>query len=141
MARRWMSPGIGRWLGGLLASALLVAAVSGLIAVLNSRIPALHLLVLYMLVVLPVAVVWGTALTTVTAVLCIAVYTYFFIRTSPAVEVGGWRATVPLGVFLVTAIAVGELAARLQRAGLESARLSAEQAALRRVATLIAQGV
>jgi signal transduction histidine kinase len=141
MARRRMRPGISRWLGGLLASALLVAAVSGLIAVLNPRIPALHLLVLYMLVILPVAIIWGTALTAVTAVLCIAVYSYFFIRTSPAVEVGGWRATVPLAIFLVTAIAVGELAARLRRAALKSARLSAEQAALRRIAILIAQGV
>jgi signal transduction histidine kinase len=141
MARRRMSPGLVRWLGGLLASVLMVAAVSGLIALLNPRIPALHLLVLYMLVILPVAIVWGTALTAVAAVLSIVVYVYFFIRTGPAVEVGGWRSSVPLGVFLVTAIVVGELAARSRRAALASARLSAEQAALRRVATLIARGV
>jgi signal transduction histidine kinase len=141
MARRRMSPGLVRWLSGLLASVLMVAAVSGLIALLNPRIPALHLLVLYMLVILPVAIVWGTALTAVAAVLSIVVYVYFFIRTGPAVEVGGWRSSVPLGVFLVTAIVVGELAARSRRAALASARLSAEQAALRRVATLIARGV
>jgi signal transduction histidine kinase len=141
MARRRVSPGLVRWLGGLLASVLLVAAVSGLVAVLNPHIPALHMLVLYMLVILPVAIVWGTALTAVTAVLSIVVYTYLFIRPGPASEVGGWRSTVPLGVFLVTAIVVGELAARLRRAALSSARLSAEQAALRRVATLIARGV
>jgi signal transduction histidine kinase len=136
-----MSPGLVRWLGGLLASVLMVAAVSGLIAILNPRIPALHLLVLYMLVILPVAIVWGTALTAVTAVLSIVVYAFLFIRTGPAAEVGGWRSSVPLGVFLVTAIVVGELAARSRRAALASARLSAEQAALRRVATLIARGV
>jgi signal transduction histidine kinase len=141
MARRWMRPSIGRWLGRLLASVLMVAAVSGLIAVLNPGIPAIHMLVLYMLVILPVAIVGGTALTAVTAVLCVAVYAYFFIRGAPAVEVGGLRAIVPLAVFLVTAIAVGELAARLRRAALESARLSAEQAALRHVATCIARGV
>jgi signal transduction histidine kinase len=141
MARRRMSPGLVRWLCGLLASVLMVAAVSGLIAILNPRIPALHLLVLYMLVILPVAIVWGTALTAVTAVLSIVVYAFLFIRTGPAVEVGGWRSSVPLAVFLVTAIVVGELAARSRRAVLASARLSAEQAALRRVATLIARGV
>ncbi|MGZ4619814.1 MAG: sensor histidine kinase [Frankiaceae bacterium] len=141
MARRRMSPDLVRWLGGLLASVLMVAAVSGLIAILDPRIPALHLLVLYMLVILPVAIVWGRALTAVAAVLSIVVYAYLFIRTGPASEVDGWRASVPLGVFLVTAIVVGELAARLRRAALASARLSAEQAALRRVATLIARGV
>src|SRR5258707_10084042 len=139
MARRRVSPGLVRWLGGLLASVLMVAAVSGLVAILNPHIPALHMLVLYMLVILPVAIVWGRALTAVTAVLSIVVYTYLFIRPGPASEVGGWRSAVPLGVFLVTAIVVGELAARLRRAALASARLSAEQAALRRVATLIAR--
>jgi signal transduction histidine kinase len=141
MARRWMRPGIARWLSGLLASALLVAAVSVLVWVANPSVPPIHMLMLYMLVILPVAIIWGTAMTAVAAVLCIAVCAYFFVRTSPSVEVGGLRAIVPLGVFLVTAIAVGELATRLRRAALESARLSAEQAALRHVATLIARGV
>jgi signal transduction histidine kinase len=141
MAQRRMSPGLVRWLGGLLASVLMVAALSALIAILNPRIPALHLLVLYMLVILPVAIVWGTALTAVTAVLSIVVYAFLFIRTGPASEVGGWRSSIPLVAFLVTAIVVGELAARARRAAQASARLSAEQAALRRVATLIARGV
>jgi signal transduction histidine kinase len=46
---------------------------------------------------------------------------------------------VALGVFLITAVVVGELAARSRREALESARLSEEQSALRRVATLVAR--
>jgi signal transduction histidine kinase len=49
------------------------------------------------------------------------------------------RNLAALAVFLVTAGVVGELAARSRRAAVESARLSEEQSALRRVATLIAQ--
>ena len=50
-----------------------------------------------------------------------------------------WSA-VSLGVFLVTAVVTGVLAARLRKAALAAARLSDEQAALRRVATLVARG-
>jgi signal transduction histidine kinase len=97
-------------------------------------------LVLYMLVVLPVAIVWGTGLAAVTAVLSVGVYLYLFVPPIYSFRVGDWRAGVALGVFLIAAIAVGQLAARLRQAALESDRLSAEQAALRRVATLVARG-
>ena len=59
---RLTRPGISRWLLGLLASAGMVAAVSGLVALLEPYIPPLYLLVLYVLVVLAVAIVWGTPL-------------------------------------------------------------------------------
>jgi signal transduction histidine kinase len=140
MARRWMRPGIVRWLSGLLASVLMVAAVSGLLQVLKPYVPPLHLLVLYVPVVLVVAIVWGTRLAAVSAVLSVAVFNYLLADPADSLEGAGWRSAVALGVFLVTAVVVGELAARLQRAAQESARLSREQAALRRVATLVARG-
>jgi hypothetical protein len=59
-----------RWLGGLVVSATAVAAVSGLIGLLDPHVPALSLLVLYILVVLSVALVWGTGLAVVTSILC-----------------------------------------------------------------------
>jgi hypothetical protein len=146
MARRRVSPPIVRWLGGLLASAMLVAAVSGLVAFLGSRVPAFsgvpadntgpprYLLVLYVLVVMPVAIRWGTALAAVTAVLSAAVYAYLFLPPLHSLRVADPRNVVALGVFLVTALAVGQLAARMRRAARQSARLSEEQSALRRVA-------
>jgi signal transduction histidine kinase len=69
-----------------------------------------------------------------------AVFNYLLADPADTLEGFGWRSAVALGVFLVTAVVVGELAARLQRAAQESARLSREQAALRRVATLVARG-
>jgi signal transduction histidine kinase len=49
------------------------------------------------------------------------------------------RDTVPLAVFLATAVVVGQLADRLRRAARASGRMSDEQSALRRVATLVAE--
>jgi signal transduction histidine kinase len=139
MAGRWVRPSTVRWLGGPVVSVAAVAAVSGLIALLEPRIPALSLLVLYILVVLPVAVVWGTVLAAVTAILSTAVFTYLFLAPERSFRVAQLRDLAALGVFLVTAVVVGELAARSRREALESARLSQEQSALRRVATLVAQ--
>jgi signal transduction histidine kinase len=128
-----------RWLSGLLVSVAAVAAVSGLIALLDPHVPALSLLTLYILVVLPVAIVWGTGLAAVASVLSIAFFAYLFTPPVLSFRVTEWRDLASLGVFLVTAVVVGELAARSRRAARESSRLSEEQSALRRVATLVAQ--
>jgi signal transduction histidine kinase len=117
----------------------LVAAVSGLIALLEPQVPVLSLLVLYILPVLQVAVVWGTALAVFTSILSAVVFAYLFLSPIHSIRVADWRELVAMGVFLVTAVVVGRLAARSRREALESARLSQEQSALRRVATLVAQ--
>jgi K+-sensing histidine kinase KdpD len=128
-----MRPGIVRWLSGLLASVLMVAAVSGLLQLVKPYVPPLHLLVLYVPVVLVVAIVWGTGLAAVSAVLSVAVFNYLLADPADSLEGAGWRSAVALGVFLVTAVVV-------QRAAQESARLSREQAALRRVARHLSPG-
>ena len=139
MAGRWVRPSVGRWLSGLLVSVTAVAVVSGLVALLEPHVPALGLLVLYILVVLPVAVVWGTGLAAVASVLSTAAFAYLFLVPTHSPRITDSENAVALGVFLVTAVVVGELAARSRREALESARLSEEQSALRRVATLVAQ--
>src|SRR5437764_13787054 len=106
MARRWAGPGIIRWLSGLLASVLLVVAVSVLVGLLDPHVPAPYLLVLYVLVALPVAIVWGTAYAAFSMVLSAAVYGYLFIPPTHSFEVDDWRSTVALAVFLVTAVVV-----------------------------------
>jgi signal transduction histidine kinase len=133
-----MRPGIVRWLSGLLVSVLLVAAISGLIVVFQRWL--LPLRVLYILAVMPVAIVWGTGLAVLTAVLSAVAYDYLFIPPIHSFKIADSRNAVALGVFLVTAVVVGALAARLRRAAVESGRLSHQQAALRRVATLVARG-
>ena len=139
MAGRWTNPSTGRWLRGLLVSVALVAVISGLVALLEPHVPVLSLLVLYLLAVLPVAIVWGTVLAAVTSILSTVVFAYLFVPPRGSIQVTDWRELVAMAVFLVTAVVVGELAARSRREAQESARLSEEQSALRRVATLVAQ--
>jgi K+-sensing histidine kinase KdpD len=141
VAGRPTRPGIVRWLSGLLASVLMIAVASGLLVVLKPWV--LPLPVVYILAVVPVAIVWGTGLAALTAVLSAVVYDYLFIPLHSArysFEITDLRSAVALGAYLVTAVVVGGLAARLRRAAVESGSLSDQQAALRRVATLVARG-
>jgi signal transduction histidine kinase len=119
-------PVLGRWLGGLLASVLMVAAMSGLVALVKPYVPALYLLPLYVLVVLTVAIVWGTALAVVASVLSTAVFAYLFVPPVNRFSVADWRSLAALAVFLATAVVVGGLAARMRQAALDAQRLSAE---------------
>ena len=139
MAGCWGRPSGVRWLSGLFVSVTAVAAVSGLIALLDPHVPVLSLLVLYILAVLPVALVWGTGLAVVTSILSTAAFAYLFLSPTHSIRVADSRELAALGVFLLTAVVMGELAARSRRVAVESTRLSLEQSALRRVATLVAQ--
>ncbi|MEV0799544.1 GAF domain-containing protein [Kribbella sp. NPDC050281] len=138
MARSRLNPASARWLRGLLASVALVAVVTGVVALLKPYVPVLSLLVLYLLAVLPMAVVWGARLAAVTSVLSVVAFA-FLLPPEGSVWLADSRNLVVLGVFLVTSFVVSELAARSRRAAVESARLTDEQSALRRVATLVAE--
>jgi signal transduction histidine kinase len=137
-ARRRVSGPIVRWLSGLLASVAMVAAVSGLVALLDPRVPPLYLLALYALGVVAIAMVWDTGLAVVNAVLAVTVFDYLFIPPLHTLGVEDMADVVALVVFLATAIVVGVPASRLRRAVLESERLSKELAASR--ARVIAAG-
>jgi signal transduction histidine kinase len=141
MAPRLLGLRVGRWTSGLLASVVMVAAVTGVVALLESRLPVLSLLVLYLLAVLPVAVLWGARLAVLTSLLSVVVFALVFLPPHGSAWAEDSRSLVALGVFLVTAVVVAELAARSRREALVSARLGEEQSALRRVATLVAQAV
>jgi signal transduction histidine kinase len=139
MVQPRMTQPMVHWLTGLPTSVVLVAAVTGLIHLLEPTAPALGLLVIYMLAVLPVAIVWGTGLAAITSILSAAVAAYVFIPPTSSFQSASSQNAVALGAFLVTAVVMGGLASRLRRTSLESARLTEEQSALRRVATLVAQ--
>lgn len=141
MAPRRAGSAVVRRLTGLLTAGLLVAAVTGLVKLGEPHVPTLSLLVLYLLAVLPVALFWGTPLAVITAVLSVWSYAFFFVSPLHSLLLADPENAIGLGVFLLTAVVVGELAARLRRAALVAERLSDEQSALRRVATQVAQGV
>jgi signal transduction histidine kinase len=135
-----VTPPIARWLSAALASAVLVAAVTAVIALLEPGVPALGLGVLYLLAVVPMAVMYGTAVASVASLASMAVFNYFFLPPRYSLDPGTSERWSVLVAFLVSALVVSQFAARSQRAARRSARLADEQAALRRVATLVARG-
>jgi signal transduction histidine kinase len=120
-------------------SVTLVAVVSAAVQLLKAYVSVLSLSVLYLLAVLPVAIVWGVLFAVVASLLSAVAYAYLFLPPVGSIAVGDVRDLTPLAVFLITAVVVGELAGRSRQEARESARLSEEQAALRRVATLVAK--
>ena len=132
-------PPMPRWLSGFLAAVALVAAVSGLLLLVDPHAPALSLSVLYLLAVVPVAIMWGVRQAIVASLLSTASIAYLFLPPRGSFRVDDTRSLLVLLALLLTSVVVGELAARLRRRARESARLAEEQAALRRVATLVAQ--
>jgi signal transduction histidine kinase len=141
MAPRLLSPRIRRCMGGVLAGVVMVAAVTGVVAALEPRLPALSLLVLYLIAVLTAAVVSGARFAVLTSLLSFAVVAVAFLPPHGSLSAEDSRILVALGVFLATAVVVAEPAARSRRQAVVYARLGEEQSALRRVATLVARGV
>jgi signal transduction histidine kinase len=120
-------------------SVALVAVVSVAVQLLKAYVPVLSLSVLYLLAVLPVAIVWGVPFAVVASLLSTVAYAFLFLPPVGTLAVTQVRDLTPLAVFLVVAVVVGELAGRSRQEARESARLTEEQAALRRVATLVAK--
>ena len=136
-----MAPPIPRWLSATLASAALVAAVTAAIALLDPRVPALGVGVLYLLAVVPTALIYGVAVAAAVSVASMAAFNYFFLPPRYSLDPGTSQRWSVLAAFLVSSLVVSQLAARSQREARRAARLADEQAALRRVATLVARGV
>src|SRR5215210_3159682 len=135
-----VTPPIPRWLSAAPASAALVTAVTAVIALLEPGVPALGLGVLYLLAVVPIAVMYGSAAASVASLASMAAFNYFFLPPRYSLDPGTSERWSVLVAFLVSTLVVSQLAARSQREVRRSARLADEQAALRRVATLVARG-
>jgi GAF domain-containing protein len=139
MADARVPPGLRRWLGGLLVGAVLIAAASGLITLLESFVPQLAgLPPVYLLAVLPVAIWWGAGPGISVAVASVAAFAYLFVPPRGSFAITNPEYGITLVFFLLVAVAVAWLAVRSRREEQEYARLSQEQAGLRRVATLVA---
>jgi signal transduction histidine kinase len=132
-------PPMPRWLSGLLTTVALVAAVSGVLKLLEPHAPVLSLSVLYQLAVVPVAIVWGVRQAMVASLLSTVAFAVLFLPPQRSLGVIDSRYVLVLLALLLTSVVVGELAARSRQRARESARLAEEQAALRRVATLVAR--
>jgi two-component system, OmpR family, sensor histidine kinase KdpD len=111
-------------LSGWLASLALVAVVTGAIQLLEPHVPVLSLGVLYLFAVIPVAVVWGLAYAIPVSIGSMLVFNWFFLPPVHTFTLADSRNWFALGVFLVTAVVVSELAARSRRQARESALLA-----------------
>jgi signal transduction histidine kinase len=133
-------------LRGLLVGAAGIAAVTAVIFGLKQVIPSSTLAGLYVLPVLPVAVAWGGGLALIVAVGSAVAFDFFFFPPLFTLTPTDTQIEAILVISGVTAIVVSQLAARVRRRTHEAEslarevqRVAEEQAALRRVATLIAR--
>jgi signal transduction histidine kinase len=124
---------------GLLVSAALLVAATALVGLLAPHVPTLlGLPTLYLLAVVPVARRWGVGAGVAVALASWALFTLVFVPWQLELRLQA-PSLISLGVLLVSALLVGYLAAGAPREPADAVRLSSEQAALRRVATLVAQ--
>ena len=113
-----------RRLSGILASFLLVAAITGTIELLKTQVPVLSLGTLYIFAVLPVAVFWGLAYAIPVSIASMLAFNWFFLPPVNTFTLADSRNWFALAIFLVTAVVVSELAARSRRQARESALLA-----------------
>lgn len=127
-------------LRGLLASAVAVAVTTAAIALVDDHVPVLALAVLYILPVLAVAFFLGSVWASATAVAGMLAFNFFFlppIHTLTMQDSSNWFA---LGVFVVTAVVVGTLAARARQRAADAEQRERETALVADVATQLLRG-
>jgi signal transduction histidine kinase len=129
-----------RDLAGILVGCALIVIVSAVVWPLDPHAPVGSLGVLYLLAVLPIAILWGVVPAVAVAILGVATYAFVFVPPRWSFAVNQSDVWLALVVVLVVAVVVGELAARQRRERVEVEQLREEQAGLGRVATLVAQG-
>jgi K+-sensing histidine kinase KdpD len=109
----------------LAVSAAAVAAVTGAVFGLKAVAPVLGLSILYLLAVLPVAVLYGLPYALGVSIASMLVFNFFFLpplHTLALTDSANW---VALLVFVVTAAVVSELATRARRRALAAAEADA----------------
>jgi signal transduction histidine kinase len=128
------------WLG-LVVAATVISAETLLVFVLRSLAPMDTFGVVYLLGALVVAIGWGTGLAAVTSVVSALAFGYFRDWPNDSFDPTDLRNWVVIGVFLVVTLMANTLAGVARARAAEADRSAERQAALRRVATAVAQGV
>ncbi|MDT5207780.1 MAG: hypothetical protein QOF67_195 [Mycobacterium sp.] len=128
------------WLGLLIAAAA-ICAETLFVVVLRTLAPMDTFGVVYLLGALVVAIGWGTGLAAVTSVVSALAWGYFRDWPNDSFDPTSLRNWVVIGVFLVVTLMANSLAGVARARAAEAERSAERQAALRRVATAVAQGV
>lgn len=133
---------------GVIVAAVVISAETLLVIALRAIAPTDTFGVVYLLGALVVAIGWGTGLAAVTSVVSAFGFAYFRDWPDDTFDPTDLRNWVVIGVFLLVTLMANSLAgeARARAAEADARRREADrtaerQAALRRVATAVAQGV
>ena len=110
-----MNARLGFRVAGAVAGVFAIALVTVAIALLDAWAPVLSLGALYVFAVVPVAVVWGMAYAIPVAVASMLAFNFFFLEPLYTFTLADGENWVALAVYLVSAVIVGELAARGRR--------------------------
>jgi two-component system, OmpR family, sensor histidine kinase KdpD len=137
---RWARDRLRRPWAGVTASVLAVATVTGAVAVLDELIPVLSLGALYVLAVLPVAVVWGSAYAVGVAIASMLAFNFLFLPPLHTFDLADRRNWLALAVYLTTALVAGELASRARRQQDEAQQREREAALLADIAAELLRG-
>jgi signal transduction histidine kinase len=129
---------VTRMATGLASGAGAIAAVSLVVAVLKDEFSAIALTSLYLLAIFPVAIRWGFWPAAVVAIASFLAFDFLFTAPEHTFRIASRDTTATLVVSIASAFVVSELARRARDSRRE-ARLRAQEAALRRVAILVAQ--
>jgi two-component system, OmpR family, sensor histidine kinase KdpD len=100
---------------GLVVGAALVAAVTGVVFGLREVAPALSLGVLYLLAIVPTAVLFGFWVALPVSVASMLAFNFFFLEPVHTFRLRDAENWVALAVYLAVAVVVGHLAARARR--------------------------
>jgi two-component system sensor histidine kinase KdpD len=129
-----------RLLLGVVASVALVAAVTAVIYLFRSSVAVLSLGVLYLFAVLPIAVLWGRALSILVALVSMLAFNFFFLPPVHTFRLLDERDWFALTVYLATAVVVSELASRARRRTAEAEQREREEALLAELSVALLQG-
>jgi two-component system sensor histidine kinase KdpD len=125
---------------GIVASAAAIAAVSAVVLLLRPHVPVVSLGALYVLAVLPVAMLWGTALAAAVSLASMLAFNWFFLPPYHTFQLRDGANWLVLAVDLAIAVAVGALAARARARREDAERRRAEAHALAEVALELLRG-
>jgi two-component system sensor histidine kinase KdpD len=124
----------------LLGSAVAVTLVTLLVWPLSSFAPTLSLGVLFVFAVLPVAVVWGIWWALSVAVASTLAFNFFFLPPVHTLALNESRNWFALAAYSVSAVVVGELAARARRRTADAEQREREAALLAEIAGHLLSG-
>ena len=129
-----------RLIQALLGSAVAVTLVTLLVWALSSFAPTLSLGVLFVFAVLPVAVVWGIWWALAVAVASTLAFNFFFLPPVHTLALNESRNWFALAAYSVSAVVVGELAARARRRTADAEQREREAALLAEIAGHLLSG-